>query len=117
MAGADRPLILRPTCPISWTQPHGGTAWDQGHRKLVCGGWGCPSEQQCLCGWKGRIPGRDEEGPLLECVSTDATCPGDDFCPEQGHLCREGAAQQQPSSGVVAGAGCALGIVRHMQSV
>ena len=68
-------------------------------------------------GWKGWIPGRDEEGPLLECLSTDATCPGDDFCPEQGHLCREGAAQQQPSSRVVAGAGCVLGIVRHMQSV
>lgn len=33
---------------------------------------------------KGRIPVRDEEGPLLECVSTGATHPGDDFWVQSG---------------------------------
>ena len=58
---------------------------------------------------------RDEEGPLLECVSAGATHPGDDFCPERGRLCREGAGQQ-PSGGVAAGAGCAPSVVRRVQS-
>ena len=48
MAGADGPLISRPACPSSRTRPHGGAAWDQGHKKLVCGGWGCPWEHRCL---------------------------------------------------------------------
>lgn len=48
VAGADGSLISRPACPSSQTQLRGGAAWDQGHKKLVCGGWGCPWEQWCL---------------------------------------------------------------------